>query len=50
MQQKVVVGVDYSVKLNMMRHARAFKRALNHLSHLHTFPTVWQMVQDVSRF
>lgn len=37
-----------SVKLNMMRHVRAFKRALNHLSHLHTFPTVWQMVQDVS--
>lgn len=31
-----------------MRHVRAFKRALNHLSHLHTFPTVWQMVQDVS--
>lgn len=31
-----------------MRHARTFKRALNHLSHLHTFPAVWQMVQDVS--
>lgn len=24
------------------------KRALNHLSHLHAFPTLWQMVQDVS--
>lgn len=31
-----------------MRHVRAFKRALNHLSHLHAFPTLWQMVQDVS--